>query len=60
VLELLESYYRSNYSYRVNLTRFILWPCGIILLGATVGFIVYAVFSPGVMVLRHLAESVYP
>ncbi len=60
VLELLESYYRSNYSYRVNLTRFILWPCGIILLGATVGFIVYAIFSPGVMVIRQLAESVYP
>jgi general secretion pathway protein F len=60
VLELLESYYRSNYSYRVNLTRFILWPCGIILMGATVGFIVYAVFSPGVMIVRQLAESVYP
>ena len=60
VLEMLESYYRSNYSYRVNLTRFILWPCGIILLGATVGFIVYAIFSPGVMVIRQLAESVYP
>jgi type II secretory pathway component PulF len=60
VLELLESYYRSNYSYRVNLTRFILWPCGIILLGATVGFIVYAVFSPGVLVIRQLTESVYP
>jgi type II secretory pathway component PulF len=60
VLELLESYYRSNYSYRVNLTRFILWPCGIILLGAMVGFIVYAIFSPGVMVIRQLAESVYP
>lgn len=60
VLELLESYYRSNYSYRVNLTRFILWPCGIILLGAIVGFIVYAVFSPGVMVIRQMVESVYP
>jgi type II secretory pathway component PulF len=60
VLEMLESYYRSNYSYRVNLTRFILWPCGIILLGLTVGFIVYAIFSPGVAVIGHLSELIYP
>ena len=60
VLEMLESYYRSNYSYRVNLARFILWPCGIILLGATVGFIVHAIFSPGVVVLGHLSGTVYP
>jgi type IV pilus assembly protein PilC len=60
VLEMLESYYRSNYSYRVNLTRFVLWPLAIVLLGATVGFIVYAIFAPGVTVLAHLAESVYP
>jgi type IV pilus assembly protein PilC len=60
VLEMLESHYRSNYSYRVNLTRFILWPLGIIVLGATVGFIVYAVFSPTVAILSHLATEVYP
>lgn len=60
VLETLESFYRSNYSYRVNLTRFILWPFGIILLGATVGFVVYAVFSPGVAVLSSMAGNVYP
>jgi type II secretory pathway component PulF len=60
VLEMLESHYRFNYSYRVNLTRFILWPLGIIALGATVGFIVYSIFSPAVMVLRSLAGSIYP
>jgi type II secretory pathway component PulF len=60
VLEMLESFYRSNYSYRVNLTRFILWPCAIIGLGLVVGFIVYAIFSPGVQVLGSLAGSVYP
>jgi type II secretory pathway component PulF len=60
VLEMLESYYRSNYSYRVNLTRFILWPLGIIALGATVGFIVFAIFSPLVAVLRSLSGVVYP
>ncbi len=60
VLDMLESHYRSNYSYRVNLARFILWPLGIIALGATVGFFVYAIFSPAVQVLQHLAASVYP
>ncbi len=60
VLEMLEAHYRSNYSYRVNLARFILWPLGIIALGVTVGFIVYAIFSPAVQVLGSLAGSVYP
>ena len=60
VLEMLESFYRSNYSYRVNLTRFILWPCGIIALGCTVGFIVYALFAPSVAVITQLAGIVYP
>jgi type IV pilus assembly protein PilC len=60
VLEMLEAHYRSNYSYRVNLTRIILWPLGIIALGATVGFIVYAVFAPLVAVLRSLSGVIYP
>ena len=60
VLEMLEAHYRSNYSYRVNLTRFILWPLAIIALGATVGFIVYAIFSPAVAILRSLANTIYP
>lgn len=60
ILEMLESFYRSNYSYKVNLARFILWPCGIVAMGVTVGFVVYAMFSPGVAVIRYLAENVYP
>lgn len=60
VLEMLAAHYRSNYSYRVNLTRIILWPLGIIALGATVGFIVYAVFAPLVAVLGSLSGVVYP
>jgi type II secretory pathway component PulF len=60
ILETLESYYRSNYSYRVNLARFIFWPLCIIGLGLTVGFIVYAIFSPGVAVLREMCANVYP
>ncbi|MBM4026513.1 MAG: hypothetical protein FJ280_14105 [Planctomycetes bacterium] len=60
VLEMLESHYRSNYSYRVNLMRFILWPLAVVVLGAIVGFMVYAVFSPMVAVLRHLSGQIYP
>jgi type II secretory pathway component PulF len=45
VLEMLESVYRSNYSYRVNLARFIILPSTTICLGAMVGFVAYAVFS---------------
>jgi len=60
VLEMLESFYRSNYSFRVNLSRFILWPCATIVLGMTVGFVVVAVFLPAVTVITSLAQSVYP
>jgi len=60
VLEMLESHYRASYTYRVNLTRFILWPVGIVLLGLMVAFVVYAVFSPGVAIINQLALNVYP
>ncbi|MBL7186669.1 MAG: type II secretion system F family protein [Phycisphaerae bacterium] len=60
ILETLESFYRSNYSYCVNLARFIIWPCVMLVLGATVGFVVYAIFSPGIMVINNLTELVTP
>ena len=60
LLEMLESFYRSNYSYRTNLARFVVWPCAIIVLGVTVGFVVYALFAPFVSVLEHMADYVYP
>jgi type IV pilus assembly protein PilC len=60
VLETLETFYRSNYSYYVNLARFILWPCLILLMGIMVGFVVYAIFSPSIAVIRRLSEIVYP
>lgn len=60
MLEMLESFHRSNYSYRVNLARFILWPCGIIALGLVVGFVVLAVFLPGVTVIADMASYIYP
>ena len=60
ILEMLESFYRSNYSYHVNLARFIMWPCIILLMGATVGFVVYAIFSPMIVVIEHMLDLAYP
>ena len=60
ILETLESFYRSNYSYRVNLARFIIWPGVTIIMGAMVGFIVYALFSPLVAIVNQTASLVTP
>ena len=60
ILEMLESYHRSLYLYRLNLTRYILWPVGILLLGLMVGFVAYAVFSPAVAVTNSMILNVYP
>jgi len=60
ILETLESFYRSNYSYYVNLARFIMWPCVTLLMGAMVGFVVYAIFSPSIAIIGSLAEQVTP
>jgi type II secretory pathway component PulF len=60
ILEALESFYRSNYSYAVNLARFIMWPCLILCMGLIIGFVVYGIFSPGVVIIKSLAESVIP
>jgi type II secretory pathway component PulF len=60
ILEMLASHYRAVYNYRLNLTRYILWPLGIVLLGAIVGFVVYAAFAPTAAILKHLALNLYP
>ena len=60
ILETLESFYRSNYSYYVNLARFIMWPCLILMMGLMVGFVVYAIFLPSISVIRSLTGMVHP
>lgn len=60
ILETLESFYRSNYSYSVNLARFIMWPCLILVMGAIVGFVVYAIFSPSILIIERLSDMVIP
>ena len=60
ILEMLESFYRTNYNYYVNLARFILWPCVTLLMGAIVGFIILAIFLPGVQIITRLMDMVHP
>ena len=60
ILETLEGFYRSNYSYCVNLARFIIWPCIILCMGITVGFVVLAIFSPAIAIITHLVSLVTP
>jgi type II secretory pathway component PulF len=60
VLETLESLYRSNYSYRANLVRFVMWPCVTLTMGAMVGFVVYAIFSPLIVIVNHTADLAFP
>jgi type IV pilus assembly protein PilC len=60
ILETLESFYRSSYSYAVNLARFIMWPCLILVMGIIVGFVVYAIFSPGILIIEILSGKVIP
>ena len=58
VLEMLESVYRSNYSYKVNLARFVLLPCTTICLGVMVGFVAYSILSVMVAIIYQLASLV--
>lgn len=60
ILETLESFYRSNYSYCVNLARFIMWPCLILVMGAIVGFVIYAIFSPSIVIITILSDMTIP
>jgi type II secretory pathway component PulF len=60
ILETLEAFYRSNYSYCVNLARFIIWPCIIVCMGIVVCFVVLAIFTPSIEIINSLAGSVAP
>jgi len=58
LLEMLESVYRSNYSYRANLAKFILLPLTTICLGTMVGFVGYSIFSAIVAIIMQYASIV--
>jgi type II secretory pathway component PulF len=58
ILETLESFYLSNYSYSVNLARFIMWPCIIVLMGAIVFLVLLSVFLPGISIINNLVSLI--
>ncbi len=60
ILETIEAFYRSNYSYCVNLARFIIWPCIIVCMGIVVGFVVLAIFSPSIAIITNLTTLITP
>ena len=60
ILAALESFYRTNYSYRVNLARFIFWPCVVLSIGVTVGIIAVALFYPGIEMINNLTNMISP
>jgi type II secretory pathway component PulF len=60
ILEMLEEFYLSNYNYRINIAQSILHPCIVMMLGVTVGFVVYAMFLPMVSMITYTAEGVMP
>jgi general secretion pathway protein F len=60
ILETLEAFYRSNYSYCVNLARFIIWPCIILCMGIVVGFVVFAIFYPSISIITSLSTAITP
>ncbi len=60
ILETLESMYRSHYNYKTNLARAVLSPCITLVLAATVGFVVYAIYAIPVAIIHNVADTVYP
>ena len=60
ILESLESFYRSNYSYITNLARLVFWPCVVILMAVMVGVTVYAIFSPIVGIIHATVDATIP
>ncbi len=60
ILETLETFYRTNYSYRANLVRFILWPCTTVAMGCVVGFVILAIFLPSVAFITYLVNFIVP
>ena len=60
ILQMLEEFYRSIYSYRVNVAKSVAMPLSILVLGLFVGFVVYAMFLPMVEITIYLADTALP
>ena len=59
-LETLESLCRNDYSYRINLARFIGWPTAVVAIALVVGYVVYALFLPMIHMTRVTGAMVIP
>ncbi len=59
-LEMLEGAYRSAYSYRAHLCRYVFWPLIILLLAAMVGLVAISVFLALISITEHTMLPVVP
>ena len=60
ILEMLQKYYRSIYTYRLNIAKSIAMPISIVMLGGTIAFILFAMFTPIVTILTFLTDTALP
>jgi len=60
ILQMLENFYRSTYKYRINIAGSITEPVMVVMLGAVVGFVVYAMFLPIVNMILITAGDYIP
>ena len=60
ILEMLENFYRSTYKYRINIVGSITEPVMVVMIGAMVGFVVYAMFLPMVHMILITAGDYIP
>lgn len=60
ILGMLEKFYRASYNFKANIIRAVSFPCIMLLLGAMVGFIVYAMFLPIIQLITILTEAAIP
>jgi len=60
ILQMLENFYRENFSYKLNIARAIFGPIMIVMLGGCVGFVTIAMFLPIIKITTVLTQSVVP
>jgi len=59
-LEALESICRNDYSYHINLARFVGWPMTVLAMALVVGYVVYALFLGMIHLTRSTGAAMLP
>ena len=59
-LEALESICRNDYSYHINLARFVGWPTAVVVMALVVGYVVYALFLGMIHLTRSAGATMIP